>query len=338
MAVELAAPPIAEPASGRGRHPVAMLIARRVLLGLLTLWLVSVLVFTVTLLLPGDAARAILGRYATPVRVRALTDQLHLNQPVVVQYWHWLVNALQGNFGSSFAAGIPVLQLLGHRMEDSGFLVLVSAVVAIPVSFALGAWSAIRRDRLADHAIGVVTLFFASLPEFIVGIGLAMVFATTVVHILPADSLIPPTSPAWDHISLVILPAATLVLVTVPYITRIARASIIEALESDYVEMARLRGLGWWRILVVHAMRNSLVPAIQVSALELAWMAGGVVLVESVYSYPGIGTALVDAVGNRDIPVIQAITLTVAALYVLVNLLADVATIFLTPRLRTASG
>lgn len=337
MAVELAAP-VSPPASRGGRHPVATLITRRTLLGVLTLWLVSVLVFAVTLLLPGDAAKAILGRYATPVRVRALTDQLHLNQPVFLQYWHWLLNAVQGKFGSSFAAGEPVLQLLGHRMENSGFLVLVSAVVAIPASFVLAAWSAIRRDRLADHVIGAVTLFFASLPEFIVGIGLAIVFATTVVHVLPPDSLIPPTSAAWDHMSLVVLPAATLVLVTVPYIVRIARASIIEALESEYVEMARLRGLGWWRVLVVHAMRNSLVPAIQVSAIELAWMAGGVVLVESVYSYPGIGTALVDAVGNRDIPVIQAITLAVAAVYVLVNLAADVATILLTPRLRTAAG
>jgi len=336
MAVELAAP-VSPPASRRARHPVATLITRRTLLGLLTLWLVSVLVFAVTLVLPGDAAKAILGRYATPVRVRALTDQLHLNQPVFVQYAHWLLNAVQGNFGSSFAAGVPVLQLIGHRMENSGFLVLVSAVVAIPLSFVLGAWSAVRRDRLADHVIGAVTLFFASLPEFIVGIGLAILFATTVVHILPADSLIPPTSAAWDNMNLVVLPAATLVLVTVPYIVRIARASIVEALESEYVEMARLRGIGWWRVLVVHAMRNSLVPAIQVSAIELAWMAGGVVLVESVYSYPGIGTALVDAVGNRDIPVIQAITLAVAALYVLVNLAADVATILLTPRLRTAS-
>jgi peptide/nickel transport system permease protein len=311
-------------------------IARRVALGVLTLFLVSIVVFAATQALPGDAARAILGKEATPERIAALRNQLHLNESLLSQYLHWLGGILHGDLGTSAATQQPVSTLLSGRIGNSAFLVLVSALVAIPLSLGVGVLMAMRRDKPADHALSMSSLVLAALPEFVIGIALVLVFATSVFHIFPAVSLIPPGDHAWQHPNVVVLPAATLVLAVTPYISRIMRGSMVEVLESDYVTMARLKGLSERTVIWRHAVPNAIVPAIQVSALQLAWMAGGVVVVEFVYSYPGIGAAIVDAVGNRDVPVVQALTLIIAGVYVVVNVLADVATILLTPRLRTA--
>lgn len=311
-------------------------LLRRIALGLLTLFLVSVVVFAATQALPGDAARAILGRDATPQRLAALRLQLHLDQSVIQQYLHWLGGILTGNLGTSAATQQPVSTLLSGRIGNSAFLVAVAALVAIPLSIGLGVWMAMRRDRAVDTIGSTVSLVLAALPEFVIGIGLVLLFSTSVFHLLPAVSLIPPGDHAWQHLNVVILPAATLVLAVTPYISRIMRGSMIEVLESDYVTMARLKGLPERTVIWRHAVPNAIVPAIQVSALQLAWMAGGVVVVEFVFSYPGVGASLVDAVGNRDVPVVQALTIIVAAVYVLLNLLADVTTILVTPRLRTA--
>jgi peptide/nickel transport system permease protein len=293
-------------------------------------------VFAATQALPGNAARAILGRNATPARLAALTQQLHLNESVVAQYWHWLTGVLSGDLGISAATEQPVTHLLSGRLANSAFLVLVAAAVAIPLSILLGVMMATRRDKPTDHVVSTGTLALAALPEFVIGIGLALIFATNVSHLLPAVSIVPPGEHAWNVPNTVVLPAATLVLAVTPYISRIMRGSMVEVLESDYVTMARLKGLSNRTVIWRHAVPNAIVPAIQVSALQLAYMAGGVVVVEAVFSYPGIGAALVDAVGNRDIPVVQALAIIIAAVYVVVNLLADVLTIIFTPRLRTA--
>jgi peptide/nickel transport system permease protein len=312
-------------------------ILRRILFGLLTLLLVSIVVFAATQALPGNAARAILGRNATPERLAALTQQLHLNQSVFAQYWHWLSGVLTGDFGTSAATQQPVTQVLSGRLANSAFLVLVAAVVALPLSILLGVVMATRRDRPTDHVISTSTLALAALPEFVIGIGLAILFATNVSHLFPAVSIVPPGEHAWNVPNVVVLPAATLVLAVTPYISRIMRGSMVEVLESEYVTMARLKGLANRTVIWRHAVPNAIVPAIQVSALQLAYMAGGVVVVEAVFSYPGIGAALVDAVGNRDIPVVQALAIIIAAVYVVVNLIADILTIMFTPRLRTAN-
>ncbi len=311
-------------------------LLRRILLGLLTLLLVSIVVFAATQALPGNAARAILGRNATPARLAALSRQLHLNQSVVSQYFHWLGGIVAGNLGTSAATQQPVSQLISGRIANSAFLVLVSAIVAIPLSIFLGVVMAVRRDKPADHVLSVGTLALAALPEFVIGIGLVLLFATNLSHVLPAVSIVPPGEHAWNVPKVVILPAATLIIAVTPYISRIMRASMVEVLESDYVTMARLKGLSNRTVIWRHAVPNAIVPAIQVSALQLAYMAGGVVVVEFVFSYPGIGAALVDAVGNRDVPVVQALAIIIAAVYVVVNLFADVLTILVTPRLRTA--
>jgi peptide/nickel transport system permease protein len=312
-------------------------LLRRVLLGLLILLLVSIVVFAATQALPGNAARAILGRNATPERLAALTRQLHLNQSAVSQYFHWLGGVITGNFGTSAATEQPVSSLISARILNSAFLVLVSALIALPLSIGLGVWMAVKRDKPTDHILSLTTLSLAALPEFVIGIGLIVLFATNVSHAFPAVSIIPPGEHAWNVPNVVVLPAATLVLAVTPYISRIMRGSMVEVLESEYVTMARLKGLSNRTVIWRHAVPNAVVPAIQVSALQLAYMAGGVVLVEFVFSFPGIGSALVDAVGNRDIPVVQALVIIIAAVYVVVNLVADLLTIVVTPRLRTAS-
>jgi peptide/nickel transport system permease protein len=287
------------------------------------------------LALPGDAATAILGREATPDRIAALRDQLHLNDSVVSQYLSWIGGVLTGSFGDSAATQQPVSELLSGRIVNTGFLVFVAALVAIPLSIGIGVWTAMRRDRAVDHVVSTTTLVMAALPEFVIGIGLILVFATSVFTWLPAVSLLAPDERAWSSLSVVVLPAATLVLAVTPYISRIMRGSMIEVLESEYVTMARLKGLSERTVIWRHAVPNAIVPAIQVTALQLAWMAGGVVVVEFVFSYPGIGAALIDAVDNRDMPVVQTVTMLAAAIYVVLNLLADLVTIAVTPRLRT---
>ncbi len=313
-------------------------LIRRILLGLLTLLLVSVVVFAATQALPGNAARAILGRNATPARLAALTQQLHLNRSVLSQYFSWLGGVVHGNFGTSAATQDPVSSLISSRILNTAFLVLVSGLIAIPLSIALGVLMAVRRDKPTDHVISITTLALAALPEFVIGIGLVLLFATNVTHVLPAVSIIPPGEHAWNVPKEVILPAATLIIAVTPYIARIMRASMVEVLESEYVTMARLKGLSNRTVIWRHAVPNAIVPAIQVSALQLAYMAGGVVVVEVVFGFPGIGSALVDAVGNRDIPEVQALAIIIAAVYVVVNLIADILTILVTPRLRTAAA
>jgi peptide/nickel transport system permease protein len=313
------------------------LVVRRLALGVLTLWLISLVVFAAVLALQGDAATAILGREATPDRVAALRDQLNLNDSVVSQYLQWIGGVLTGSFGESAATQQPVSELLSSRVANSAFLVFVASAVAIPLSIGLGVWLAMKRDRPVDHIGSTTTLVLAALPEFVIGIGLVLLFATSVFQWFPAVSLLPPGEKAWQHPNVVVLPAATLVLAVTPYISRIMRGSMVEVLESEYVTMARLKGLSERTVIWRHAVPNAIVPAIQVAALQLAWMAGGIVVVEYVFSYPGIGAALVDAVGNRDMPVVQTLTMLAAGIYVALNLLADLATIFVTPKLRTAA-
>ena len=311
-------------------------LLRRIVLGLLTLLLVSLVVFAATQALPANAAQAILGRNATPARLAALERQLHLNQSVVSQYLHWLGGVVHGDFGTSAATQAPVANLLGNRIANSAFLVLIAALISLPLSILLGVIMATQRDKPADHVLSMVTLALAALPEFVIGIALVLLFATNLSHVLPAVTIIPPGEHIWNVPKAVILPAATLILAVTPYISRIMRGSMVEVLESDYVTMARLKGLSNRTVIWRHAVPNAIVPAIQVSALQLAYMAGGIVVVEFVFSFPGLGAALVDAVGNRDVPVVQALTVIVAAVYVVVNLVADLLTIAATPRLRTA--
>lgn len=315
---------------------IAGFVVRRLLLGVLVLFLVSVVVFAATQALPGDPARSILGRTATPASLKALREQLGLGGSVLSQYVDWITGLLHGDAGNSLAAQEPVSDLLGDKVVNSAFLVFCAGIISIPISVAIGSYAALRRDRTFDVTSSLTTLVFAALPEFVVGIGLVVIFSTTVfTGFLPAITIIPPGGHPWDDMEAMILPTLTLILAVTPYVVRIMRASMIEVLESDYVEMARLKGLPERTVIIRHALPNALGPTFQVIAINLAYLAGGVIVVEYVFNYAGIGGALREAVATQDLPVVQALAMLIAALYVVLNMLADIATIMVTPRLRT---
>ncbi|PXY19114.1 ABC transporter permease [Prauserella muralis] len=311
------------------------LIARRLVISVAVLWLVTLLVFVATLLLPGDPARAILGQQATPERIAALHAQLGLDAPVWERYLNWLGGVVTGDLGTSTASQGPVAELLGGRIAASLVLLVLAAVISTAAGLALGTWTALRRGRRADHAVSGASLVVAALPEFVIGVALVVLLSTTVFPLLPSVTLAPPGEPVWSRPSQLVLPVLTLVLVVAPYITRMMRATMSEVLDSGYVEMARLKGIPERLVITRHALPHAIGPVAQVIAIQLAWLAGGVVVVEFLFRYPGVGQALIDAVNNRDVEVVQAITLLIAAVYIVVNLLADIVGILTNPKLRS---
>ena len=313
---------------------MAQLIFKRLLISIFVLLAITVIIFAATLLLPGDPARAILGQQATPERLAALREQMDLDKPAVVRYFLWLGGLFTGDFGTSAATGGPVSQLLAPRIGNSIILMLLAAVVSVPVGLFFGIVSAIHRGKRRDSAITWVTLILAAMPEFVVGVGLITIFATTVFPILPAVTMSPPGTPVWKLPLQLILPTLTLALVVAPYIARMMRTTMAEVLDSGYVEMARLKGVPERTVILRHAVPHAIGPVAQVIAIQLAWLAGGVVVVEFLFRYPGIGQALIDAVTYRDVQVVQAITLLVAIVYIVVNLLADIVGIVTNPKLR----
>jgi peptide/nickel transport system permease protein len=318
----------------RKPHPIRDLIIKRSLIGILTLVLVSILVFAATQILPGNAASAVLQNTATPARLHALEVQLGLNRPAVEQYWTWLTGVLHGNFGTSLANGQPVGTLVGGRIVNSLVLVVLAGVIGTLIGVGLGVLAAAWRDSLFDRVLSVISLAVTALPEFVVAVVLVIFFAAVVVHWFPAVSVFVPGTAPWSNPKELVLPVATLVIVIVPYIFRMMRASMIDALESDYVQMAQLKGVPKWRVLFFHALPNAIAPTIQVIGLSFLYLAGGVVVVEYMFNYPGLGQALVSAVDDRDIPQIQAIVLVIAAFYIFVNILTDVIALAVSPRRR----
>lgn len=317
-------------------HPILALAGTRAMIGVLTLFVVSVVVFLATQVLPGNAAYAVLGHAATPQSVKALEVQLHLNRGIFDQYWLWISGLLTGNLGTSLANSQPVWSQVSPLLVNSAVLVFAAGVIGTVVGMIGGAIAALRKDGWFDQISSVALLADTSLPEFVVAITLIILFATVVLHVLPAVSPIPPGTYAWSQPKLLVLPVATLVVVVVPYIHRMMRAAMIEALESDYVEMARLKGVPEWQIVLVHAFPNSIAPTIQVVGLTFLYLAGGIVIVEDVFNYPGIGQGLVNAVSARDIPVIQLIVVVLAGFYVAMNIVTDVIALLVSPRRRIA--
>ncbi|HTX07379.1 MAG TPA: ABC transporter permease [Solirubrobacteraceae bacterium] len=333
-AVASGAEPLVELAAPTGRRNSTWVL-RRVLFGLFTLLVISILIFFATHVLPGNAAEAILGHSATRARVAQLERQLGLDRPVVSQYWSWLSSAVHGDFGTSLAANEPVTTLIGSPLVNTLVLLGLTALFAVPISLFIGVLAATRQNGVLDGTISAASITLAALPEFVIGIILVTLFATQVFKLLPAVSLVSPGQDPLSTPTAMILPVATLTLAVVPYLSRLVRGSMIDVLGSEYVTMARLKGLRPQTILVRHVLRNALVPAIQGTALSLAYLLGGVVTIEYLFAYPGLGSALIAAAGERDIPVIQAICLIFAAGYVIFNIIADLLTIYVTPRLRT---
>ncbi len=310
------------------------LLARRLVAGVFTLFAVSIVVFAATQVLPGNAATAVLGQSATPLRIAQLEAQMHLDRPAVVQYASWIGGILRGHPGTSLVASQPVASIVLPRVLASATLIILAAIIGVAIGVVGGVLAASRRSGLIDQSMSLGSLIVTAMPEFVVALLLVVAFSTTVFRILPAVSIITPGRSVLSSPSELVLPVATLVIVTVPYIFRMMRGAMLEALESDYVEMARLKGLSVRRVLFVHALPNSLAPVIQVIGLTLLYLAGGIVVVEFVFNYPGLGQGLINAVTTRDIPTIQFLVLLLAAFYVFVNIVTDVLVLLVSPRRR----
>ncbi len=311
---------------------ILKLVAQRLALGLLTLVIVSLIIFLCVELLPGNLAQEILGQGATPETVAAFNRELGLDLPPHERYVAWLVDMLQGDFGRSLASQREISELLGTRLQNTLFLASVAAVIAIPLAVTLGILAALYRDSWYDRAVNVVTLTSISFPEFFVAYILIIVLAVN-MGFFPSISNISDNLGFWEKVYRTALPALTLTLVCVAHMMRMTRAAIINLLASPYIEMARLKGLKPGRIILKHALPNALAPIINVVVLNLAYLVVGVVLVEVVFVYPGLGQLFVDSVSKRDIPVVQACSLIFAMTYILLNLLADVLSIMSNPRL-----
>jgi peptide/nickel transport system permease protein len=322
-------------ATGGRRHGIAIWVLRRLALGVVTLFVVSLMVFVVTHVLPADPARSILGHFAPPAQLEAVREQLKLNDRLPQQYLSWLGDLAHGSLGTSFATREEVTGEVGTRLGNSLTLLAVVSLIAVPLSMAIGVIAARHRDGVFDSAVVGVCVALAGLPEFVIGLLLVALFATSAFDVLPAIYVLPPgENPITDPKGLV-LPTATLVLAVVPYLARLFRGSMIEALETSYVEMARLKGIPERVVLLRHALPNALVPGIQGTGLALMYLLGNVVVVEYLFNFPGLGTELASAVSQRDLPMIQGIAMVFAAMFVLFNILADLLTVYATPRLRT---
>jgi peptide/nickel transport system permease protein len=315
-------------------HALLFFIIRRILAGAALLVVVSALIFGFTELLPGNAAYAILGRNATPAALAAVSRQLGLNQPSAVRYFHWLSGFVHGNLGISLTANLPVSTLIGGRIANTVILAGLALAVLIPLALLLGVVAGTNAGKAIDHVISTVSLAGIAIPDFIVATLLIYFFAVTLKQ-FPPVSLVPTGETPFDHPSILVLPAATLVIVGLAYMVRMVRAGMIDTMSAEYVQLARLNGLSERRVVFRHALRNALAPTVQVTALTLQWLVGGIFIVETIFAYPGIGQGLVEAVIARDVPMIQSTAMLIAIFYVAVNIAADVIVVLLIPKLRT---
>jgi peptide/nickel transport system permease protein len=320
----------------RRRHPLAAYAVRRVGVALVLLVVVSVLVFLATNLLPGDVASTTLGRSATPEAKAALRHQLGLDRPLTTQYLSWASGMLRGDLGTSPVLHRPVADVAGVRLENTLLLGLITLVVLVPLSLVLGVVAGARAGRAADHGISTGSLALVSVPEFVLGTVLILVLGGAVLDVFPPVSLVAPGESPLARPNVLVLPVATLVLAGLGYMVRMVRAGVIEVMDSPYVEMARLNGVSERSVVLRHVVPNAMAPAVQALALTIQWLIGGVVVIEALFAYPGIGQALVSAVVNRDLLFVQSVVLMIAALYIVINILADLAVIMLVPKLRTA--
>ncbi|MGW7048227.1 ABC transporter permease [Streptomyces avermitilis] len=309
-------------------------VARRIAAALGTLLLSSVLVFLALQALPGDVATQILGKDATPDAVAALRKQLGLDEPAWERYADWIKGALHGDFGTSLVSGKPVGGEVAQYLANSALIAGVTILFAVTGSLVLGILAGLYRDRWADHLISTVSLVGMSVPEFVVATVLVLCFSVALPW-FPAVVLYGPDASVGQLLPAVWLPALALAIVMAAYIIRMARTSVIDVMASEYVTTARLKGLSTWRVVTRHALPGALLPTLHVIALNVAWLVGGVAVVENVFNYPGIGKLMLTSVQNRDLPVVQAVALISAVVYVVCNLAADLGAMALNPKLRT---
>ncbi|TIN20227.1 MAG: ABC transporter permease [Mesorhizobium sp.] len=342
--------------------PVAKTVLQRLGLGLITLFIVSIIIFSAIAMLPGDFAKATLGQSATPETVAALQHEIGLDRPPVERYFSWIGKMAKGDFGSSFASRTgyrrTVAEIIAPRLYNTMFLAVMTALIAVPLALGLGIIAALYRNSWFDRVVNTVTLTTISFPEFFVAYMLAFLIISrdtfegsefaqslpvwlaisinwtlNVVPKFPTLANINDKTLFWDHVWRAALPSATLTLVIVAHMMRMTRAAILNMLSSPYIDMARLKGMSPMVVVLRHALPNAWAPIVTVVAFNLAYLIVGVVVVEVVFVYPGVGQLMVDAVRSRDVPVVQACALVFAATYILLNLIADIISIASNPRL-----
>lgn len=310
------------------------LIVRRLALGLLTLVLVSGIVFVAVEALPGDACTAYLGRMAQGTRLENCRRDFGLERPALTRYAEWTAAAVQGDLGISLKRNKPISDIIGTRLRNTIVLGLAATIIGIPIAVLLGIIAGLWRDRPVDLWVSTTAIFAMTIPEFVTSTILILLFSIWLGW-LPGIVTTPPDAPLFEFLSDILLPIVALALVLTAHILRMVRTSVIDVMESDYVQMARLKGVPFWRMVFMHVLPNALLPTINLVALTIAWLLGGTVVIEVVFNYPGLGRLTIDAISDRDLAMVQAIALILATIYVGLNLFADLLTMVANPRLRT---
>ncbi|MGB6421275.1 MAG: ABC transporter permease [Anaerolineales bacterium] len=308
-------------------------ILRRIGFLALTFILTSLIIFTVTQFLPGDVARVILGREAGEAQVQALREELGLNDPLPVQYVRWLGDFVTGDWGQSFSTKSEIRPLVLGRLRNSLMLAFITIIISVPLAVFLGVIAGLNENKASDNIISVSSLSVVGLPEFVTGLVLIQIFSFK-LRILPANSSIKPGASFMESLPMLILPALTATFVLLAYITRLTRAGVVEELKADYTRTAILKGINRRTVVVKHVLRNALLPTITVIAISFGWLISGLIVIENVFNYPGLGRLMVFAIDRRDLPLLQAVTLVTVLGFAFANLIADLLYAYLNPRIR----
>ena len=310
-------------------------LAVRLSLIVVTLLVVSVTIFAVSEVLPGDVATKILGQWATEQNLQYLREELELDRPAAVRYLDWIGGVVRGDFGNSLIQKRPITDIVQHRLAPSIYLAVFAFLISVPTAVLIGIWAGVRPDSLGDRIVSAIGMVGISLPEFVTGLFLMILFSAT-LDLLPSTSGIPRGESPLTSPQILILPTLTLTAVVFAYVMRMMRANVIEVMESPYVRTAILKGLPMRRVIFRHVVPNAMLPTISVVAQMSGWLLGGLIIVENVFAYPGMGQLLLQSIQTRDTPLLQATTLIIAVAYTMGNLLADLAYAFLDPRIRYA--
>ena len=314
-----------------------VLVGRRLVLAVVTLFIISLIVFLGVEALPGDTATAYLGQSATPESLAALREEFGLNAPMHERYISWLGGILKGDLGESMVKRKPVAELIGNRFRNTVVLAMAAAFIGIPLAIVLGVLAGLMRDKWPDVFVSTTSIVGMTLPGFVTATVLIYVFAIR-LEWFPAITLVPTDAPVTELLPNIVLPIITLTLIMVAHILRLVRTNMIDVMTSDYVQMARLKGVPERQIVFRHALPNAMLPTINVVALTLAWLLGGVAIIETVFNYPGIGKLMIGAITDRDFVLVQGIAIILAAIFISLNLIADLLALVLNPRLRAARG
>ena len=310
------------------------LVIKRILLGLITLFIVSLITFVGVEILPGDACTTYLEREDYGAALEACYERLGLNVPAYERYISWAFGVLQGDFGYSLSGDMKINDVLGPRVKNSMVLASASILIGIPIALLLGIITALWRDKMPDIIISTIAIFSMTIPEFVSATLLILIVAIW-LEWLPGIVIVPTGVSVYELLPNIILPVIAISMIMTAHMARMVRSSVIQVMASDYVQMAILKGVPYWKMVFKHVLPNALLPAINVVALTIAWLLGGVVVTEVVFNYPGLGRLVIESISNRDLPVVQALAIILASIYVSINLIADLMTLMLNPRLKS---